>query len=170
MNYKFFISVFAINAVQYKTALSSEEVIKRIEEKSEPENYLNPFRGLTSSKQYGGGVSGNKFELTPRKFMIPSLTPSISGSLKMDGVNTVIEVELICRTGAFSGFILIIFGIVAFKMFWDSLSDKFDPFYLIGPCMFAILALLINGIYLWYVKECKRDLAKIFEAEPTDIK
>jgi len=166
---KIFTSAITITEIQYVSLLPPEEVLKRLESNSEPENYLNPFRNSTSSKMFGGGTYGSKFTLMPQNFFIPSLTPTISGSVSCKVDNTIINVELICSTGAYSAFVLLLFLLASVNMVWNSMKSGFEALVLIIPAIIIFIFILNNLINYRITKQCCSDLAKIFEAEPQEI-
>ena len=162
---KLFTAVFTTTKVQYISMLSWQEVVRRLDLKIEPENYLNPFSSFMAAKPYGGYVRGSKFNMVPHKFIIVSLKPGISGNIYCQDDKTIIEVDLQSSTGAYSGFILtvaLLFVIVNFPR-------TMEMFELIPVLVLPALLVFNNLIYIVNIKECLSDLSKIFDANPIEV-
>ena len=162
-----FTTVFENMRVRYNSNLSMDEVIRRLEKNSAIENYFNPFRTL-SSIPYGGGVNGSKFKLEPHKFVIANLKPSISGSLKSAGENTIIDIELSSSKAYSSGIWLIFISICYCVLIISSRADNWILI-MIAPAALIFTFMLVNRIYYETVHECCWDLAKLLECEPMEV-
>jgi hypothetical protein len=162
-----FTTVFADIRVRYTSNLSIEEVVGRLEKNSVTENYFNPLRSL-NSKQYGGGVDGSKFKLEPHKFVVGNLKPSISGSLKSAGDNTIIDVVLTSSKAFSSGIGLIFIAIVYFALTFNLTASNWILI-IIPPLGLLFTFMLVNRTYYETVHECCWDLAKLLECEPMEV-
>ncbi len=172
MNFKFFISIFTTTKVQYITALSNEEVIRKLEEIVAPETRF-PFFNITPwPKPYVGEILENRFEFTPGVLGKGSMIPIVSGTFNFKDDENIIDVKLkmsfIQSTGI--GFPLVFMGIFSIWMILEEISGgKFYPLVLIP------LAISIGGIVLLNlfcnsnVSICIKDLSKIFEVEAIEM-
>lgn len=158
----------AIENIIYKTKLSKDQVIQKLNENVEAEKSVSfGSFNLTYSKAYYGKINGYNFEMIRAISYNNSFLPKIKGEVytDFDGTRIKVNMKLNSFVLAFMSiwFVGVIIGciVVTFALF----TQDFTPFFLIpfGMLLFGIA--LVYGAFKTESSTSKSDLMRIFEAE-----
>ncbi len=156
--------------ITYKSRLSQEEILKRLEEVVDTENqskFKSVFSKKTTDKPFSGTIDGNTFRISRIISYRNSFLPVITGMIEKDFGHTKIYVKMkpALFVIVFMSFWLGIVGIVAIGVLVAMIySHRFEPPSLIPIGMFIFgIALTLGGFKSESIPTKKR-LAKIFEA------
>ncbi len=141
-----------ITNITYKTQLSVNEVIKRLNDCVEPKKGFSLFSVVAGrGKLYEGEISGQTFEVSRIINYRNSFLPVIIGNIQQENNTTIIEINM--KLHMLANVFLFILGIFFF----------YRTCLLLFYMMFVIMSFILFGVFEVY--KAKTDFQQIFEAE-----
>lgn len=155
-----------IENITYKTRLTEEELIKRLEDATEPARIRFGLFGKGTTKTYEGEITPYSFSIRRIIWFRNSFLPEITGTMLSDFHETRIYVKMrlhpltVVLTYLFCGVLVLMF-VIALQQNFDNMASNLVR--LFG--MFVFLYALTMGAFKLESIRSKTDLQKLFEAE-----
>lgn len=155
-----------IENITYKTRLTEEELIRRLEEVTEPARIRFLIFGKGTTKTYEGEITPDSFSIRRIIWYRNSFLPRITGTMLSDFHGTRIFVKMrlppltVVLISLFCG-VLVLMLVITLKQSFDNMVANLSS--LLG--MLVFLYALTMGAFKFESVETKRYLQILFEAE-----
>jgi len=158
--------------ITYRTALSEEEVIRRLTDFIEPKKVFRmSFSRSSSAKPYEGEITGRQFTINRIITYRNSFLPEITGTIQRDNNATVIHVKM--RLHVFVLIFLLIWCSIVGTFVRVSVTSlmgaiqghKIENQDLIPLGMIVLMCVLTIGAFKFESSKSKKDLQKLVEGE-----
>ncbi|WP_291725718.1 hypothetical protein [Bernardetia sp.] len=164
----------------YKTHLSKEEIVRRIQQETEPKQMFR-MRGFLASnkkyKAYEGEIQPNNFKINRIIGYRNSFLPQIKGEIEDQTEYTLIHIKMRLHTFVIVFLIIWLFfmtgvgSIVGLTLFQEPENQSFTSLIFFMPILMAILISVITCLAFHYEgNKSKEFFEKLFEAEKTEQK